>query len=232
MKELHLTEAELLEYIANGNVVGQGTMGILYEMGEDEIFKFCFKDFIDEFEVKGNKFNLKKFVGNLSSCIEDRKMIDRIVYRDGEKAIVKTVREMAVRQSNMKYNQLPRGVVYVNDYPVGFILTRQRGMVNLYDYIMANGLTDKEVDSISQSLSLATRELSDNYIYHFDLTSRNVLYKPSTMATQIVDFEDSVRVCSHEDRGYSATMFQELWEIDRFMKGHRISSSEYSMDTN
>lgn len=229
MKELHLTEAELLEYIANGNVVGQGTMGILYEMGEDEIFKFCFKDFIDEFEVKGNKFNLKKFVGNLSSCIEDRKMIDRIVYRDGEKAIVKTVREMAVRQSNMKYNQLPRGVVYVNDYPVGFILTRQRGMVNLYDYIMANGLTEEEAESVSSSVGNATRELGKNCIYHFDLTTRNILYNPSTRDTQIVDFEDSVRVCDSEDKGYKATMLQELWKIDRFMKSHMCQSSQPQM---
>ena len=229
MKELHLSEAELLEYIANGNVVGQGTMGILYEMGEDEIFKFCFKDFIDEFEVKGNKFNLKKFVGNLSSCIEDRKMIDRIVYRDGEKAIVKTIREMSARQVNMQHNELPRGVVYVDGYPVGFILKRQYNMVNLYDYILTKGLTEEEAESISSSVGIATRELGENCIYHFDLTTRNILYNPSTRDTQIVDFEDSVRVCDGEDKGYKATMLQELWEIDKFMKSHMCQSSQPQM---
>jgi poly-gamma-glutamate synthesis protein (capsule biosynthesis protein) len=63
----------------------------------------------------------------------------------------------------------------------------------------------------------------DNNIYHFDLTTRNILYNPNTMAIQIVDFEDSVRVCDSEDRGYMATMTQEVWEINKFMKNHVVN---------
>ena len=229
MKELHLTQDELLEIIANGNIVGQGTMGILYEMGDGELFKFNYKDFIDEFEVKGNKFNLRHFKGNLSSCIKDRKMIDNIVYRGGEKTIVKYTRKMADRQPQMKYNQLPRGVVYVDGYPVGFVLKRHYDMVNLYEHIMSTGLTEREAERVSESLTLAIRELADNNIYHFDLTTRNVLYNPSTMDTKIVDFEDSVRVCDNEDRGYSATMFQELREMDKFIRTHIVSGPEIQM---
>ena len=226
---MHLSVDELLAFISGANIVGQGSMGILYELGQDEVFKFNYKDFIDEFAVDGNKINLRKVSGDVASAIKDRKMIDRIVYRDGEKEIVKAVRKMADRRPNMKHNTLPKGVVYVQDYPVGFILERQYDMVNLYEHIMSFGLSEEEVSAISQSVRLAVRELADNNIYHFDLTARNILYNPNTMAIQIVDFEDSVRVCDSEDRGYLATMTQEVWAINKFMKNHMVNCTSPQM---
>lgn len=222
MIEVSLSFEDLVEIIVNFEIVGQGTQGVLYDLGNGDCFKFNYREFNNFFEGKKGAKDLRCLSSdkNLGEYIRDLSENVKIKNYLGHKSLVKFVRKMADRQANMKYNQLPKGVVYVEGYPVGVILKRINNMVNLQDYIKYNGLSETEIKTIMWGLTEAVGELRKNFIYHFDITPKNVLYEPQSMSVQIVDFADVI-VCDEVDVGFSAIMNMQLNEIDKFLQKYK-----------
>ena len=227
MIEINLSSEELIEIIVNFEIVGQGTQGVLYDLGNGDCFKFNYREFADCFENKNGEKDLRSLNPNknLGDAIQNLSEKVKINSYLGHKSMIRFVGKMAERQAGMKYNQLSKGVVYVEGYPVGVILKRINNMVNLQDYIKDNGLSEIEIETIMCGLTESVRELSKNFIYHFDITPRNVLYEPQSMGVQIVDFADVI-VCDEVDIGYSTIMNMQLYEIEKYLQKHKQSALE------
>lgn len=219
MKEISFSVVDLQSICANKEIVGQGSYGIVYKLDDNTLFKFNYKDFIDCFEVKGNKIDTRS-LGDISSELDGRKEIESIVYKDKERYELQAIRKACSKQTQMKLNTLTQGLVFCNGYCIGYLLHNHKNMVNLYDYVIQNGMSETETEIILLGIQNAVQELMLHNIYHYDLTTRNILMNPETKDVQIIDFEDQLRVYDAPDNNSIRKMQQQIKEIKEFLLEH------------
>ena len=111
--------------------IGNGSYGLVVKLNDEYLFKFKYKDFIDAFGVDNNGINLQK-LGDITKIIKDRKQINQIVYGGIETTIVKMIKLAMTKQKNLKHTTLTQGLVYVDDFCVGYILKNHKNMISLY----------------------------------------------------------------------------------------------------
>lgn len=219
MKEISLRVDELQTICAKNKIIGQGSYGIVYKLDDDTLFKFNYKDFIDCFDVKGNKFDTR-CLGDISSEIKDKKEIERIVYKGKERYDIQAIRKATNKQSQIKLTTLTQGLVFCDNYCVGYLLHNHKNMVNLYDFVLKVGLKDLDAQKVSDGINNAVTELMQNNIYHYDFTTRNILINPETNDIQIIDFEDQLRVYDAPDENSIKKMKQQIKAIEEFLLEH------------
>lgn len=188
MKVLKLLPKDLSQIVAEKEVVGFGCYGIIYKLDENTLFKFNYKEFIACFKQEDRKIDWKK-LGDISEIVAAYKEIG------GDNLIKEKMTKLISKQENVKLTKLTKGMVFVQDYCVGFLLHYHKDMCNLYDYLKTHNLSEKDKEIIAKSTRSAVMELLDNDIYTSDLTTKNILYKPSTNEIQLIDFEDVMTSC-------------------------------------
>ncbi len=186
MKRVDLTVEQLRNIVAKNEVVGRGSFGIIYKLNDDTLFKFEYKDYFDDFEVKDGRVNLKKLL-DISETIENRKKINRELNFKPSAEVEKIIK----LQDKVHLTKLTQGLVYVNNHCVGYLLYYHKNMVNLFEYIKDNKINDKDKKQILENIKNAIQELCDNNIYMTDLTTHNILINPANNEIQLIDFEDS-----------------------------------------
>ena len=197
----NLNAEDLSNIVSHNKRVGVGSYGIVCEYDEDTLFKFCYKPFIDCFQCRDGVIDLSA-IGDISQEINQRKEIDYIICRGEESARVRDVKDLIGKGKWLTRTSMPKGLVYVDGYCVGYLLKYHKNMVNLYDYLSNHSISEVMLGRIAGDLSLAVQELSDNAIYHDDFTLRNVMYDPQSGRTEIIDFEDAVR--SYDEKNSAA----------------------------
>ena len=192
MKKLELSTKELSLIVAKSKIIGQGSYGIIYELDDDTLFKFFYKNFIHNFEKKNNAFDYRK-LNDISKMLEIYKKIDThdILFEKNIKIIN--------LHDKILLTKLTEGVVLVNGYCVGYLLHYHKDMTNLYDFLKNNKLSTSIKKHIFNNIKKAVDELVDNNIFMDDLTVGNILINPKDNSIEIIDFED---ICTtvREDR--------------------------------
>ena len=193
MDRVDITLNELANIIENGEIVGQGNIGIVYKLDDLTLFKFKFKKFIDCFKIKGNKFSLRDFLKNeFLEEVQTRKEVESILIRNKFGMEEEHIINANKLKNNIKYSKLTKGLVYFNNYCIGYTLEYHKNMVPLYDYLQKHLLTSDQRNSIEMQMKRAFQELIDNNIYLSDMTTHNILYNPNSSEIQLIDFEDSL----------------------------------------
>lgn len=196
VRVLKMSTNELIDIVENNEIVGQGSYGILYKLDEDTVFKFNYKDFIDAFELKNNRYNIRK-ISDISKIIDMRKEIDSIL-GNKENPRIDDIRRMMMKRDKIKLTTLTQGFVLINDYCVGYLLHYHKDMVNLFDYYKDKNIDKSKREKLLFKIKERLEELLENHIYLYDFTVRNILYNPANDNVEIVDFEDSL--CYEEER--------------------------------
>lgn len=184
MEILNLSTKELSNIVNNNETIGCGSYGIIFKLDGNTLFKFKYKDFIEEFEKEGRIINLKK-LKNVSKKIK----ILKDVY-NGEDP-TENIKNIIKLQNKIKLTKLTKGLVLVNDFCVGYLLHYHKNMENLYDYLIKNDLSLDVRKNIYNKIEKAVKELYYNNIFVCDLTTRNILFNPKTNEIQLIDFEDA-----------------------------------------
>ena len=92
MKILNLTPDELSDILKNNKLIGHGSNGLILKLNNEELFKFNYKDFIDDFFVsENNSIDFKK-IGDISKTIELRKKVNKSLYNDTESDRIKMIK--------------------------------------------------------------------------------------------------------------------------------------------
>lgn len=209
MQTLKLTSDNIRDIVENNERVGMGTNGILFKYDDDTVFKFNYKDFIDCFPVVDRRVDLST-IGDITEAVKTRKAIEGIMYRGEDSLRVREVKSLISKQRWLKKNTMPRGLVYVDDYCVGYLLKYHKDMVNLYDYLQSHTLPYERGEQVASQITAAARELMDCAIYHDDFTTRNIMYNPQSGETEIIDFEDCVRSYDEINRGAEGSFMRQL----------------------
>lgn len=200
-----------MSYIINNNeFIGNGSYGLVVKLNNGYLLKFNYKDFIDAFSVdKNNRINLHQ-LGDITKIIENRKEINQMLYGGIDSNRVKMIKLAIEKQPKVKHSTLTQGLVYVNEFCVGYILKNHKNMIALYEYQQTYNFCSEEVVLILDKIRIAMKELIDNYIYLSDFTTHNILYNPNTKQIEIIDFEDSLICCKKRDA------YAEKIMLDRF----------------
>ena len=209
MKTLNLSSTELSNIINNNEFIGNGSYGLVVKLNDEYLFKFNYKDFIDAFGVDNNRVNLHK-LGDITKIIADRKEVNQIVYGDTEKTQVKMIKLAMTKQKKLQHTTLTQGLVYVDDFCVGYILKNHKNMIPLYQYQKENDISSAEIAVILDKIKTSMTEMIKNSIYLSDFTTHNILYNPETQQIEIIDFEDSLTCYTRRNALSEKTM------IDRF----------------
>lgn len=214
MKVLNLSSIELSNIINNNEYIGNGSCGLVVKLNDDYLFKFNYKEFIDAFCVDDNRISLNK-LGDITKIIKERKVLNQIVYGDTEKAIVKMLKLAMSKQKNLKHTTLTQGLVYVDNFCVGYILKNHKNMITLYQYQQENDISSAEIAVILDKIKISMKEMIENYIYISDFSTHNILYNPETKQIEIIDFEDSLTCFARRNASSEKTMLEEFDKISK-----------------
>lgn len=212
MKILNLSSTELSNIINNNEFVGNGSYGLVVKLDDEYLLKFNYKDFIDSFGANNNRINLRK-LGDITKIIADKKEINQIVYGDTEKSGVKMIKLAMTKQKNLHHTTLTQGLVYVDNFCVGYILKYHKNMLNLYQYQEENNICPAETEIILDKIKVSMKEMIKNYIYLGDFTTHNILYNPATKQIEIIDFEDSLTCFTSRNALSEKTMLEKFDKI-------------------
>lgn len=193
MKKLNLSVSQLIKIVAENEIIGQGCYGIIYKLNDEMLFKFKYKDFIEDFEEdieeEGRTINIRK-LKDISERIEDWKEIYKEIYSDGEDPDEKT-KKLIKLQDKIRLTKLTQGLVYVSGLCVGYLLHYHKNMVCLHNFLENNEISIEDKKIIFQNIENAVKELCDNKIYMDDLNAGNILINPENNSIQLIDFEDA-----------------------------------------
>ena len=219
MNKLELTDDELKSIVANNKILGKGSYGIVYKLNDCMLFKFKYKDFIDSFDVKDGIINTRRLL-HIEKKIETLKKIEHDMKSVLGESVDsdREVKKLIALKDKLRLTKLTQGLVYVNGYCVGYLLTNHKNMVNLFEFLENNTIEISDKETIMRNIENAVKELCDNNIFMRDLTTRNILVNPKTNEIQVIDFED---VCTsvREDRPLYLVkeMAHQLKEIKNYM---------------
>lgn len=225
---LNLSSKELSNIINNNERIGNGSYGLIVKLNDEYLFKFNYKDFIDAFCMDNNRFDLNK-LGDISEIIEDKKRINQIVYGDTETAMIKMIKLAMSKQKNLKHTTLTQGLVYVDDFCVGYILKNHNDMITLYQYQKENDISPAEISVILGKIKISMNEMIKNHIYLKDFTTRNILYNPKTQQIEIIDFEDSLTCCTRRNALSEKTVLEEFDRIVQSFAQNKDNEYEFGI---
>lgn len=212
MKIIRLTVEELINIINNNEYIGMGSYGLVVKFNSDYLFKFNYKEFIECFKTDGNKISLVlENPAKIFKEIEIRKNINKFMNGKQEPLRVQNIKMLMAKQKYVTRTIFTQGLVYINDYCVGYLLKHHKNMINLFDYIKNNSVSIKEQQAILSNIKMAMLELLDNGIYLNDFTMRNMMYNPQTKEVQFIDFEDSLSCYPTKDK-FSEELMLEKYE--------------------
>ncbi len=228
MKTLNLSSVELSNIINNNEYIGNGSCGLVVKLNDDFLLKFNYKDFINEFEINNNKVNLQK-LGDITNRIEDIKQINKIVYKDTETARIKMIKLAMNKQENLKHTTLTQGLVYVDDFCVGYILKNHKNMTPLYQYQKENNISSAEIEIILNKIKTSMDEMIKNYIYLDDFTTHNILYNPETQQLELIDFEDSLSCYTRRNASSENEMLERFNKIKQSFNQKELDENTYNL---
>ncbi len=211
MKILNITPEELSRIIRNKEAVSHGSNGLVVKLNENELFKFNYKDFILDFFVDENNMLDFKNIGDISKTIEIRKNTNISIYNNADSDRVKMIKLAMNKQKQINHTSLTLGLVYINNYCVGYLLKYHKNMTSLYDYQTKQNLSEGEKKDILNKIEIAMNELLKNYIYLNDFTTHNILYNPTKKEIEIIDLEDSL-TCFNERNAFREKEMQERFQ--------------------
>ena len=227
MKTLKLSATELSNIINNNEYIGNGSNGLVVKLNDNYLFKFNYKDFIDAFIKDNNQIILNK-LGDISKIIENRKKLNLLIYNDIDSDRVKMIKLAITKQDKLKHTTLTQGLVYVNDFCVGYILKNHNNLRTLFEYQKENKIPQSETQIIIDKIKVAMEEMIKNHICIRDFTTHNILYSPETKQLEIIDLEDSLTCYTYRDE------YSEKLMLDRFDKIKQsfnpINSNENILD--
>lgn len=186
MESLELTVNEVIDIVANNDMVGHGSYGIVYKLDDDTLFKFKYKEFAQNFNVVDNKYQTRQ-LNDFSPTIKEKKLDYELMGVENPNF---SIEQLINLQDNIKLTKLTKGLVMVDGYCVGYLLHYHKDMVPLYDYIKNNEVSQETKTTLQENIINAVKELCENKIFKLDLTTKNILVNPNTLEVQIIDFED------------------------------------------
>lgn len=228
MKTLKLSSKELSNIINNNEHIGNGSYGLVVKLNDEYLFKFNYKVFIDAFCIDNNRFDLNK-LGDIPEIIEDKKRINQIVYGDTETSRVKMIKLAMSKQKNLKHTTLTQGLVYVDDFCVGYILKNHKNMITLYQYQEENDISPAEISVILDKIKISMNEMIKNHIYLSDFTTHNILYNPETQQIEIIDFEDSLTCYTTRNALSEKTMLERFDRIDQSLAQNQDNKHKFGI---
>lgn len=201
MQNINLTTTDLIRIINNNEYIGKGVYGLVVKINDDYLFKFNYREYLDCFKKEGDKISLKlDDPQKINLAIEKKKKIGYASFSYEDSDAINTFKELSLRQKRITRTTFTQGLVYVNNYCVGYILKYHKNMVNLYDYIKENHIPDEDKQMILTNIKASVQELLENAIYLNDLSIKNILYSPKTKEIQLIDFENNLICCRFKDR--------------------------------
>lgn len=222
MRNINLTTTDLIRVINNNEYIGKGVYGLVVKIDDDHLFKFNYREYLDCFKKEGGKLSLKlDDPQKINMAIEKKKKIGCLSSRDEDSDVIKMLKELSLRQRKITRTTFTQGLVYVNDYCVGYILKYHKYMVNLYDYIKETHIPDEDKQVILTNIKASVQELLENAIYINDLSLKNILYDPKTKEIQLIDFENNLTCCRFKDRTRERQIVAKYTRIK-----HAIENSE------
>lgn len=224
MEDFNLTPQQLSNIINNNEHVSHGCYGLVVKLNNDTLLKFKYKEFIDCFNLKDNTYQLNQ-LNDISKKVLSHKKINKIVYGGIDTLETQYVKSLISMQPQIKRSSLTKAIVRVNGYCVGYLLKYHKNMVELYDYIKNNNISNNEQNIILGKIKDAMQELVNNNIYLRDFTTRNILYCPKTHQIQIIDFEDSLICYGLKDDKYCREMQKQFNEIVKFISKDKAELS-------
>lgn len=93
---------------------------------------------------------------------------------------------------------MPQGLVLVNDLCVGYLLSFNKNMEDLYSYMSSNLPSESFRKRVIENVYISAQELLENGIFHNDLTARNIMVNPKTGDIQIIDTDDIICLSENE----------------------------------
>ena len=223
---LELTPEQLSDIVANNEVVGQGSYGIVYRIDEDTLFKFRYKDYIDCFALEDGVYNLRK-LGDITEEVNSWKNIENIINRGKGSQDIIDINKLIHMQHKIKRTQFPQGFARVNGHRVGYILPYHKNMVNLDQQMTHLNYQQKLI--VIENIRLAIEELISLKIYLNDLTTKNILINPQTLEIQIIDVDEHVTVSKIAVHNFSRKTIKQF----NFIRDYLLSlESENTDDTN
>ncbi len=206
MKTLNLTPTELAYIVNNYEFVGRGPHGIVVKLNDDYLLKFKYKDFVDTFDTDDK-------LGDISNIIKIRKSANLATYNSTESNRVKMIKHAIEKQQFVNHSTLTQGLVYVDDFCVGYVLKYHKNMVSLHKFLHNANLSDFDKNVIFYKVKTSVDELMKNYIYLSDLSTNNILINPKTKQLEIINFEDSLTCYDEENLFDKQTMTSKLEKI-------------------
>lgn len=111
---------------------------------------------------------------------------------------VKYVLNAIAKQDKITHTNLPQGLVLVNDLCVGYLLSFNKNMEDLYSYMSSNLPSESFRKRVIENVYISAQELLENGIFHNDLTARNIMVNPKTGDIQIIDTDDIICLSENE----------------------------------
>jgi serine/threonine protein kinase len=177
VKNIILTEKDLNILTTKNEVRGSGSLGVLYEIPNDELIKLYYKDFVDEF--------IKRDYSTLHQTIEITKEVYQFLKYEPE---LNRIKKLIERQKYITMTQLPIGVVTFESWLIGVILKYHGNCLNLGQYI--EFISRNELISILKIVRSRIDELHKNYIYPTDIKENNILVNPNDKSIYLIDLDD------------------------------------------
>ncbi|MDD4110517.1 MAG: hypothetical protein PHS54_03070 [Clostridia bacterium] len=180
MRELRLTSEQLCRIVNNYEKIGRGSYGKVIKLTDNYLFKLNYQVFFRYFQ----------FGNNCNSVLVNPNI--RILKQTYPNSIVENVKNIIDKQKNINLTKLPVGLVFVDDFCVGYILKYHKNMLNLEKYLneYEKSINRKDINQIITNLKESVNELLQNSIYQFDIGLKNILVNPKTKEVQMIDFED------------------------------------------
>lgn len=141
MKILKLSPKDLSRIVAENEVIGSGCYGMIYKLDENTLFKFNYKEFINDFKRENRKIYYSE-IGDISGTISMYKGIG------GDSFSKDKMTKLIGKQDNIKLTKLTKGMVFVKGYCIGYLLHYHKDMVNLYEYLKDHEISQKDREII------------------------------------------------------------------------------------
>lgn len=196
-----LSDEDILKIVVNGNMIGDGVYGKVYEYDDNTLIKFYYKDILH--------FFLSKNIDDLNRDIDVNIFVENEMLQLREDYVTKKDRLINIINClNRVGCSLIKGIVLYRGYPIGVFLNYYKGYVNLDEVLLK--LNDKNRLVVMNKVKAFFSRLFDCGIYPLDLKESNILVNVKTLDVQFIDLD------GEETR----------YEVDEYVKQEAIKSFE------
>ena len=217
MKRLDITAQELYEIIEKNEVVGRGWYGMVFKLNDSELFKFDYKNF----KLSLNNLQFADVCEAIEIAKAANKTLKEVCHIENPNA---GIEKLISLQDKIKFTKLTKGLVFVDDVCVGYLLNYHKDMISILDYCKKHTLGDEERKQIIENIKRNAKELFDNGIFP-EISVANTLIDPKTNEIQLIDFEDEMTLLreNRPEMLYRSGESQ-IREIEKFLLDHKKTS--------